>query len=846
MKLFSSKWRLAAVVVFLLLALFLLRPGASRLKSRIIYSISAGVGRPVDIGSVHVRLLPRPGFDLENLVVYDDAAFGAEPMLRAGEVTASLRLTSLLRGHMEIARLDLTEPSLNIVRAESGRWNLEMLLERAAHTPLAPTAKAKSEPRPGFPYIDASSARINFKNGPEKKAYALTNADFALWQDSENAWGVRLKAQPFRTDLNLSDTGTLQVNGSWQRAATMQDTPLQFEIEWNRAQLGQLTKFFTGNDQSWRGGVLVDMSFSGTPAKLAVASHASVEDFRRYDIPGTQPLRLAADCSAEYQSGDRTLHSLACSAPVGGGIITLKGQATAPIGQSYSLVLGAENVPASAAMALAMRMKKNLPPDLLAAGTIHGTFSVEKNATQIKFDGRGEIAQLKLSSATEKAETAPVTIPLVLSTAPAYSGLGQGHKNLLHVPVPQGPHLEFGTAPSPSHPTGPAVLGWATRREYAVFVNGETDIARTLRTMRLFGFPAWQSAAEGTAQLDLQISGRLLGEPVTASQGFSAPQFFGTARLKNARLAVRGTGAPVEVSSADIQFSGSEIRVDRLMAKAAGAVWTGSLHMPRGCPSTPDCPVQFDLNADKIAPGLLREWMNPRVKDKPWYRMLAPANPAGPNFLGELQASGHITAGRLQIQAVVATHVSADVRLDAGKLHLENVAADFMAGKHRGDWQANFSVNPASCRGEGKFIAVSLGQIADAMNDRWISGVGDAGYQIKGTCLADFWNSAEGTLQFEMRDGTIPRISLGADAGPLKVTRLAGHATLRMGKIEVKDAKLESPSGTLPVSGSASLARELNLKIGTVPGYAITGTLAEPKVSSLAGSETQAKLKAQP
>ena len=54
------------------------------------------VGRPVDIGSVHVRLLPRPGFDLENLVVYDDPAFGAEPMLRASEVTADLRLTSLL------------------------------------------------------------------------------------------------------------------------------------------------------------------------------------------------------------------------------------------------------------------------------------------------------------------------------------------------------------------------------------------------------------------------------------------------------------------------------------------------------------------------------------------------------------------------------------------------------------------------------------------------------------------------------------------------------------------------------------------------------------------------------
>jgi AsmA protein len=123
-KVFSSKRRVVAVAALIVLLLFFLRPGGSRLKSRIITSISAAVGRSVDIGSVQVRLLPRPGFDLHNLVVYDDPIFGAEPMLRAGEVTASLRLFSLVRGRIEISRLDLTEPSLNLVHADNGRWNL--------------------------------------------------------------------------------------------------------------------------------------------------------------------------------------------------------------------------------------------------------------------------------------------------------------------------------------------------------------------------------------------------------------------------------------------------------------------------------------------------------------------------------------------------------------------------------------------------------------------------------------------------------------------------------------------------------------------------------------------------
>ncbi len=171
--------------------LFLVRPGGSRLKARIADSISRAVARPAEIGSVHLRFLPQPGFDLENLVIYEDPAFGAEPMLRASEVTAVVRLTSLVRGRLDIARLELTEPSLNLVRRADGRWNLEDLLERTERTPLAPTAKSKSEARPGFPYIEASSGRINFKAGQEKKAIRTAECGFCRCGRNQKTPGER-------------------------------------------------------------------------------------------------------------------------------------------------------------------------------------------------------------------------------------------------------------------------------------------------------------------------------------------------------------------------------------------------------------------------------------------------------------------------------------------------------------------------------------------------------------------------------------------------------------------------------------------------------------------------------
>ncbi len=414
MKLFSSKRRMAVAVALILLALFLLRPGASRLKSRIIVSMSSALGRSVDIGSVHLRLLPRPGFDLQNLVVYDDPAFGAEPMLRAAEVTAALRLTSLLRGRLEVARLDLTEPSLNLVHAESGRWNLEALLERAAHIPLAPTGKAKSEPRLGFPYIEATTARINFKSGQEKKPYALINADFSLWQDSENSWGVRLKAQPFRTDLNLNDLGLLQLSGTWQRAEALRDTPLQLTLEWNHAQLGQFTKLFTGNDQGWRGEILLGMALAGTPAHLQIASDASIQDFRRYDITSGKVLRLAAHCDSGYSSFDHAFQQILCGAPVGSGLITLKGNAGLPGSHNYELAISAQDVPAGAAALLAQCAKSNLPDDLVADGIVSGDLRIARKAgaaSKFQFEGRGEIANFRLVSAGNKADIAADTLP---------------------------------------------------------------------------------------------------------------------------------------------------------------------------------------------------------------------------------------------------------------------------------------------------------------------------------------------------------------------------------------------------------------------------------------------------
>ena len=839
MRVLSSKRRVIAAVVVVVLVLFLVRPGASRLKSRIILSLSAAVGRPVDVASVHVRLLPRPGFDLEGLVVYDDPAFSSEPMLRASEVTADLRLMSLLNGRLEVARLDLTEPSLNLVHRIGGGWNLESLLERTARTPLAPTGKKKSEPGPRFPYIEGNSGRINFKNGPEKKPYALTNADFSLWQESENAWGVRLRAQPLRSDMNLNDTGQLRVDGMWQRAPTIHETPLNFNVEWSRAQLGQLTKFLSGNDKGWRGEIQFDATVTGTPAAVKISSTLAAEDFRRYDITSGRALRLATRCGAEYHAHDHQFEEIVCNAPVGAGLLRVTGSAGLPGSHRYALELALENVPASALGAVAQRTKKNLPEDLTVDGTVQGKFAIAEDAatgSKSRFEGHGEVTGLLLHSATENVELGPEALPFQLTN----SAPGAPSRAASRAHSTQEARIELGPL-TMEHRTGAAtVRGSVARSGYNFSVIGETEAGRALRLARLFGLPAPSTNAEGVAQLNLQIAG--------AWAGFSGAQIAGSAKLRDVHFALRPASEPVDVSTAELQLSPDALRVTKLSAEVAGSTWKGSLEMPRGCGKPENCSIRFSLATDKVALGQVNEWENQRSKKKPWYRVLENGQSA-PSLLGRVHASGRVTADRLELRNLSATKIAAFVTLDEGRVEVSSLNADILGGKHHGKWLLDFSAKPGTCSGSGDLSDVSLRNVSEIMKDSWIEGLATASYELKGPCSATFWQAAEGKLdQVNITNGSFPRIFLGDRTSALRIQRFNGQVRVHDGTVEVTEGQLNTPEAKYELSGTASFDRAIDFKIArdgaasAAAAYTVTGTLAQPRVTQVSGAE-QAHLK---
>jgi len=415
--------------------------------------------------------------------------------------------------------------------------------------------------------------------------------------------------------------------------------------------------------------------------------------------------------------------------------------------------------------------------------------------------------------------------------------------------VPAGPRLEAGPFPvAMGHSV--TARGWGNRSAYDFLISGDADITKSLRAARLFGLPAVQTAAEGNATVELHVAGSWTGWSYGVPSGFAVPQINGTAKLRNVRIPLRGTSAPVEVSSAEMRLNADGVHVTKLNAKTAETVWSGSIEMPRGCGTPGACAVHFDLAANQISVSDLSNWASPHAKQRAWYQILGDNTQRGPSLFGSLRASGTIKTERLQAENLAATRVSGKVVLEKGKARVTDLKADALGGTHSGEWQADFTGSTPTCAGTGKFTAVPLEKLGELMKDAWIAGTASASYEVKGPCTAQFWQAAQGTLQFDIKNGVLPHVTLLEDSGGIRISRLSATAKLQQSTIYIKDAMLESASGRFQVNGTAGLDRSVELKLtplagGEGAGYAISGTIAEPHVTALTKTE-QAKLKTDP
>jgi uncharacterized protein involved in outer membrane biogenesis len=822
----AKRWALLAAVALLLAQLLPPLINVSRFRGRIAASIGQALGREVTVDDVKLRLLPLPGFDLMRMVIAEDPTFGSEPMLRADQVTAVLRLSSLWRGRLEISRLSMTNPSLNLV-LKDGRWNLEALLARASQTPAAPTARARPETRPRFPYIEADDARINFKLGQEKKAFALSEADFGLWLESEDEWGMRLEARPVRTDANLADTGTLKLSGTFQRAAKLGQTPMNLVFSLEKAQLGQLSRLIYGRDRGWRGALDVSASVAGSPADLTLTADARLIGFRRYDIAAGEALRAQAHCAAHYTSRTALLSAIECHMPVGDGEFSARGTIAGPLASPrYDFGFTARDLPLPALAGLLRNAKKDLAADLSVSGTLDAVVSLHSIAGSggpplWAGGGRTSPARLTSSALSTPLDLGSISFAIEGGTAPPLARLKLSRK------PPAQEALALAVAPfavSFDAPTPTVVRGRFDDAGYRIVLEGEAEVRRLLEVARALGLRPPRADARGPAHLSLELAGNWLNFPPATARG--------SAQLRNLEVNVPSLAAPLHLTGT-ASFSEDNIELANLAASVPEyrLMLHGWVRIPRRCEPPEVCPAEFDLATPELVTDELNRLLNPQFRNQPWYRLASTDADSG---LWRFRAQGHLAAGHVQVKSLVATGVEVQAHFEPGRLVLTEVAAEVLGGRHLGEWRADFTGSEPMYVGRGRLERASLERLAGLMRDPWGTGTLSGAYQVtfRGWKAEDLTRTASGSAEFELRNGALPRLTL-ASAGALHVRRFSGRLMLRDRTLTFTEARLDAAGGPYSLSGTASFVRELDLMLTGKDSreYAVTGALARPRIT---------------
>jgi uncharacterized protein involved in outer membrane biogenesis len=847
-------WFFLAAVVALLAILFV-PPflSVSRYKAQITNLVAHSLGRPVRLSSVSVRLLPRPGFVLTDLVVDDDSAFGAEPVIHANSVTTPIGIWSLWRGRLEISEISVDEASLNLVRTADGRWNLDSLLE----TPAANAGKMSADVhRVPFPRLVASNSRINFKTGVEKLPFSLIDTDLTLWQSNPGEWRLRLRGQPARTDVSISsgDTGIVDIEATAKQAADLRQMPIHVDVEWREAQLGQLTRLMTGSDAGWRGDLRGEAHLEGTAENAQIKTRLRATGVHRAEFAPPEPMDFDANCSLVYHRTSRTIENLLCDSPIGEGRIRATGQMNGD-GHLPQYSVEMDRVPVAAGLEALRTVRSGVDPNLTAAGAISGKVSYDESVAAASTPKKALGTENRATIHAAKAAAANLGSLAGSFTVEGFQLSGGGlSKPLVAQKVVIAPTVAAqgqtqalaGTFTIPAGAPVPLTLDLRFAfHSYQLGMRGQVGVQSARELAHVFGLPhasELNDLAGDPLAVDLNAQGPWLpaedtftseGQPAATAAGIAqgivrttgasgvvdpvADSLTGTVMLRNANWKADYLANHVEISDATLHLNNGEMRWDPINFVYGPLKGSATLAVPKACDSREPCPAQSlprvdvrfsRLDAATVQTAILgaREEgtvlsdllnrLRPSAAPE-WPRMqstvTADSLVLGPATLQSAKAQLHIAPTGIEITAL-------DGKLLGGALH----ATGTLVTGDKPDYTISADLQNLS--------PVAAGQL---LSQNWRGGTLDASGKVElaGYTGSDLADSAKGTLHFEWRRGA----ATGAGLPPAlnRFDRWTADATIADGKVTFGQNELVQGSNKQAVAASVVLAEPVKLSFGT-------------------------------
>jgi AsmA family/AsmA-like C-terminal region len=826
---------LALLVLILLLIIVPPYISISRYKNHITQLVSTSLGRPARLSAVELRMLPRPGFVLTDLDVDEDPSFGAEPVLHASTVVASIRLLSLWRGQLALDRISVDEASVNLVRTADGRWNAGSLFNTAE-----PTTTSGTTTHHALPYMEATNSRINVKFGVEKIPFSLTSTDASLWRE-DDGWHIRLRGQPVRTDIPLdqADTGIVRLEATMRPASHLSGMPIHVDMDWRKAQLGQISQLILGSDEDWRGDLTGELHADGSADALTITTRLRATGVHRVEFEPATLLDFDANCSLMYHFSARSFEKIECNSPVGDGRVHLTGNLpSAPAAPQLTLEL--DKVPAQAPLDLLRTLRGNFDQSLSAQGSLSGKMTyVPAAASPARPPGAPSMARL------HRAMDGKALPPSSLQGSFTGQGLritGEGLAN----PIPV---TSLVLSPSPAQPNQPpsltasitvpadapaplAVTAQLTRQGFDVGVRGTASLSRLRDLAHITGITQADALSQVTstaatpASLDLHLSGPWLAftsfATASPSPDTATKKLSGSVVLRNAAWKPGYLAAPIDLGSANLRFVNGLAVWDSI--SFAYGPSDSRIHgiatfaMPLPCSSSQLCTPRFTVRFTALDLAILQAAiLGAHVQGTLISSLIDRFRPA-------TQSAWPAAQGTIQADSLIAgpfTFAGASARLEFATQGIKFTGLDarIFGGQIHGTGSLTIASAQSAYTLDASFTGINPHQAGQFVQADWSGGTinGSGTLTLSGFTPADLASSAHGTLNFDWRNGRIAQQPDQDSDSPLltEFTRWTGTASIAQSKLTLGENKLQSNSKTTKAEGSLTFAQEPKLTLVT-------------------------------
>ena len=191
---------LLVVIGLLAFALINLNSLIASNKERILHQVEQTLGREVEVQEIGVTLWGGIGARLTQFRVADDPAFSAEDFVRADDLQVNVALWPLLSQEIQVRRLILRKPQIQLIRDEQGQFNFTSLTQATASAPAETAQKSEGADPSPLPLLVAFT---DIEDGDIRYIDRRAGTDIRVTQLDVRAHDMSLD-EPIRVELDAA------------------------------------------------------------------------------------------------------------------------------------------------------------------------------------------------------------------------------------------------------------------------------------------------------------------------------------------------------------------------------------------------------------------------------------------------------------------------------------------------------------------------------------------------------------------------------------------------------------------------------------------------------------------